>query len=129
MLYNYNFSLPTAFIYVIFTIYFFFNPILPVKRNRNFILLLFFQGLTIFTDIWASILCNDYQLYSIAYVYIINMLYFVSFISRIYFSQNTLFLFLIVMTAYVYSVFLIMYSSLSFREYSFPLFLPDGYSM
>lgn len=85
MLYNYNFSLPTAFIYVIFTIYFFFNPILPVKRNRNFILLLFFQGLTIFTDIWASILCNDYQLYSIAYVYIINMLYFVSFISRIYF--------------------------------------------
>ncbi len=85
MLYNYNFSLPTAFIYVIFTVYFFFNPILPVKRNRNFILLLFFQGLTIFTDIWACVLVNNYQLYPQAYLYIVNMIYFMSFIARIYF--------------------------------------------
>ena len=85
MLFNYNFSLPTAFTYIIITIYFFFNPILPVKRNRNFILLLLFQGLTIFVDIWASILCNCYKSYPVSYVWFVNQLYFACFISRIFF--------------------------------------------
>ena len=84
MLYDYSFTLPTAFIFLIFLIYFLANPMLPVRRNKNFLILLLSQGFTIVFDIWATYLDNNYADYPRVLLIIANLMYFMFFVGRAY---------------------------------------------
>ncbi|MBR2187538.1 MAG: EAL domain-containing protein [Lachnospiraceae bacterium] len=83
-MWNYSFTLPTAFIFLIFLIYFLANPMLPVRRNRSFLILLLSQGLTIVFDIWSTYLDNDPLSYPGYMLTAVNLLYFLFFVCRAY---------------------------------------------
>ncbi len=89
-MWNYSFGIPTSFIYLLFLIFFITGSALPVKRNRNFLMLVLFQGLTTVLDIWASYVDNNYLNYSRNYLLVINLLYFVIFAARAYAYANYL---------------------------------------
>ena len=81
---NYSFTIPTAFIFMVFLTYFMSNPVLPVKRNRFFFLLILCEGLCIISDIWASILDDNFRSYPAVLLIIVNLLYFFFFVARAY---------------------------------------------
>ncbi len=81
-MWNYSFTIPTAFIFTIFLIYFLASPMLPVRRNRNFLFLVICQGLTIFTDIWSSYLDNNFENLPQEMLVAVNLLFFMMFAAR-----------------------------------------------
>ncbi len=83
-MWNYSFTLPTAFIFSIFLIYFVSNPVMPVRRNKMFFYLILCEGLCILTDLWSSYLDNNYEYYSISILVLANLLYFVFYVARAY---------------------------------------------
>lgn len=87
-MWNFSFTIPTIFIYLIFLVYFLAGSSLPVKRNRAFFWLVLSQGFTIVFDLWASYLDNNYALYPAAYLWVINTLYFVCYAARAYLFTN-----------------------------------------
>ena len=84
MMWNYSFTIPTAFIFVIFLTYFLSNPVLPVKRNLMFFLLIICEGVCILLDFAATNVDMNYLYYSSGVLVVFNLLYFVFFIARIY---------------------------------------------
>ena len=84
-MWNLGFTMPSAFIFIIFLVYFLLSPMLPVKRNRNFFMLVLFQGLTIATDIWSTYLDNHYDEYPGSLLIVANSAYFLVFTARFFF--------------------------------------------
>ncbi|MCR5023575.1 MAG: EAL domain-containing protein [Lachnospiraceae bacterium] len=89
-MWNYIHTLPTAFIFLLFLIYFLSGSTLPVKRNRSFLLLVIMHGLTTLFDIWSSYLDNNFTQYSQIYLIIINLIFFVFYVARAYAFVNYL---------------------------------------
>ncbi len=83
-MWNYSFTIPTAFIFLIFLTYFLSNPVLPVKRNRMFFILIICEGLCILLDLAATYIDLNYLYYSIQTIILSNLLYFVFYLARIY---------------------------------------------
>ncbi len=87
-MWNYSISIPTTFIFLLFLVYFVTGSSLPVKRNRNFLLLVLFHGLTTAFDIWSAFVDNNYLEYGRNYLIILNLLYFIVFVARAYSFLN-----------------------------------------
>ena len=83
-MWNYSYSLPTAFIFLLFLVYFFSGASLPVRRNRSFLILILSHGFTTVFDVWSSYLDNFYTEFSQNYLLIINLMFFVFFVIRSY---------------------------------------------
>ena len=83
-MWNYNSLLPSFMVLVVFAVYYFISPRLPIKVNISFLKLFFVEIGVISLDYFAC-LADDYHSIVPIYVqYILNMLYFMFFLARIY---------------------------------------------
>ena len=78
-MWNYSFEIPTLSILAIILVFYFSRPRLPVRRSIVFIHMIVIEALIIILDILATMVDNDYAVYSIIYIKVLNMLYFVAF--------------------------------------------------
>ena len=81
---NYSFTVPCALLLVILLVFYFSRKRLPVRMNRSFIALLVFQTLVMVFDVSSSMADERYQLVSPELLYVLNTLYFMLFLGRIY---------------------------------------------
>ncbi|MBQ8092038.1 MAG: EAL domain-containing protein [Clostridia bacterium] len=84
-MWNYDFVLPSALVLLIFLIYYFSRPLLPIRMNRTFLWILVADILTIVTDFLSSYMDEHYTEYAIADIRSMNMAFFICFLARIYF--------------------------------------------
>ncbi len=83
-MWNYSFEIPTLSILAIILAFYFSRPRLPVRKNITFIYMIVIETLIIILDVIATEMDNDYALYSIILMKILNMLYFIAFFDRAY---------------------------------------------
>lgn len=84
-MWNYSYIIPSIFILLIFLIYYFLRPRLPIRMNYTFVALLVVDLITVLSDYISSRADEAYTQHSIATLYVVNMLFFVFFFLRIYF--------------------------------------------
>jgi EAL domain-containing protein (putative c-di-GMP-specific phosphodiesterase class I) len=83
-MWDYSFVVPSAFVLTIFSIFYVLRPRLPVKAKRTFITLLIVEVMTMVSDVCATMLDEHHENFSILTLYILNTLYFILFVYRIY---------------------------------------------
>ncbi|MCR5775390.1 MAG: EAL domain-containing protein [Lachnospiraceae bacterium] len=83
-MWNYSFVLPNLFVLLLFLLYFFSRPRLPVNRNRLFLVLLVVNMLHLFFDVFSSKADEMYYLFPVWLLYLLNMLFFVLFIYQFF---------------------------------------------
>ncbi len=84
MMWNTDFVLPSLMVLAILLSFYIFRPKLPNRLNRAFLVLLFSDILTNFTDVVATWACHEHQSLTIPFVSILNLLFFVAYIFRSY---------------------------------------------
>ncbi len=83
-MWNYSFTMPSAMILLILVIFYFRRPRMPIRMNITFLELLFIHTMTLVTDYMSSRVDETFTLYPAAYVYSLNLVFFVFFLARIY---------------------------------------------
>ena len=83
-MWNFSFVIPSIMILLILLGYYFNRPKLPTRINETFIALLGVDCLVIFSDVLSSAADNHFSYWSEPLLYIINLLYFVLFLARIF---------------------------------------------
>lgn len=83
-MWNYSYIIPSIIILLIFLGYFFLQPRLPIRMNRFFVFLLAVEMATLGADYISTRADETFMDHSIAMLYVLNMLFFVFFILRIY---------------------------------------------
>lgn len=83
-MWNYSFTLPSAMILLILVVYYFRRPRMPIRMNRTFLSLLLIDTFTLVTDYASSRVDELYTQHSPAVCYVLNLLFFVFFLARIY---------------------------------------------
>ena len=81
-MWNYSFAVPSLLVILLYAVYYFYLPRLPIKMNRTFLRLLIIQCAVTTLDIVSSIADDHYQAFSIVLLYILNGAYFIVFIFR-----------------------------------------------
>ena len=93
-MWNFNFVLPSLLVLVIIMIYYFARPRLPIRLNRAFLRLIAVDASVIVTDVLSSRADERYQSLPQPLVVLLNLLFFVAFLARIFaffqFSMVTL---------------------------------------
>lgn len=83
-MWNYNYVLPSLLVLVIILFYYFSRPRLPLRLNKTFLGILLLDIFTIITDYLSSRACERYAELSVATVNVLNMAFFICFLTRIY---------------------------------------------
>ena len=83
-MWNYSFTIPSSMILLILVIFYFRRPRMPIRMNITFLSLLFIHTLTMLTDYLSSRVDETYMNHSIAFGYVMNLLFFAFFLARIY---------------------------------------------
>lgn len=83
-MWSYSFDVPILMILGIILLFYFSRPRLPIRRNRVFLYVVIAETLAIIIDVLATEACNEFDEYSLLWVNIINMLYFIVFFLRSY---------------------------------------------
>ena len=83
-MWSYSFDVPILMILGIILLFYFSRPRLPIRRNRVFLYVVTAETLAIIIDVLATEACNEFDEYSLLWVNIINMLYFIAFFLRSY---------------------------------------------
>ena len=83
-MWSYSFEVPILMILGIILLFYFSRPRLPIRRNRVFLYVVIAETLAIIIDVLATEACNEFDEYSLLWVNIINMLYFIVFFLRSY---------------------------------------------
>ena len=83
-MWNYSFTVPSALILLILVLYYFRRPRMPVRMNITYLSLLLIDTLTLLSDYLSSRADEMYASYPPALCYILNLLFFVFFLARIY---------------------------------------------
>lgn len=87
-MWNYSYILPSMMILLIFLLYYFLRPRLPVRMNRTFVVLLLVDFGTILFDYISTKVDEAYMNFSVPGLYVANMVFFVFFMARpFYFAQ------------------------------------------
>lgn len=81
---NYSFTIPSAMILLILVLYYFRRPRLPVRMNITYLSLLLIDTLTLLFDYLSSRADELYASYPLSLCYLLNLLFFVFFLARIY---------------------------------------------
>ncbi|RKM63140.1 EAL domain-containing protein [Butyrivibrio sp. XB500-5] len=81
-MWNYSFAVPSLLVVLLYAVYYFFLPRIPIKMNRTFLRLLVLQCAVTVIDIVASWADTNYTHFHIAILYILNITYFVVFVLR-----------------------------------------------
>ena len=84
LMWSYSFEVPILMILGIILLFYFSRPRLPIRRNRVFLYVVTAETLAIIIDVLATEACNEFDEYSLLWVNIINMLYFIVFFLRSY---------------------------------------------
>ena len=90
-MWNYSFIVPNLVLLVVFLIFYFSQPHLPISKNRSFLRMLITEIFVTISDIIASKLLDDYHSYPKWLHLVLNTLYFECFILRSLFFFQTLF--------------------------------------
>ncbi len=89
-----SFAVPSLLILAIFLLFYFTLPRLNVRRNRAFLRILIVETLVVLSDIFASFIDNFYWQYSVTFVALANLFYFLMFYARsfilYYFNESVL---------------------------------------
>ena len=89
-MWNYSFIAPNLILLVVFLIFYFSQPHLPISKNRSFLRMLITEIFVPISDIIASKLLDDYHSYPEWLHLVLNTLYFECFILRsLFFFQFT----------------------------------------
>ena len=83
-MWDYSFEFPILMIMGIILAFYLSRPILSLRRNRLFLLMILTETLTIIFDLAATVVDNDYTSYGITLIKILNSLYFTAFFVRAY---------------------------------------------
>lgn len=83
-MWNYSFTVPSALILLILVLFYFRRPRMPVRMNITFLTLLLADALTLLSDYLSSRADEMYASYPIVLCYVLNLLFFVFFLARIY---------------------------------------------
>ncbi len=81
---NYSYVIPSFLILIVLMGYYFALPRLPIKMNRMFLAIVINEAFVISFDITSSIACNEYRILPYNLVVILNTLFFIAFLTRIY---------------------------------------------
>ena len=83
-MWNYSFTLPSAMILLILVVFYSRRPRMPIRINVTFLSLLVIDVCTLAADYASSRVDELYMNYSAAACYLLNLLFFVFFLARIY---------------------------------------------
>ena len=83
-MYNFDFTVPSIMILMVFLGFFLFQPRLPVRQNRLFMGILVLEFLVIAFDVLSSWADMNYSDMSLTVVSLLNMGFFVFFLARIF---------------------------------------------
>lgn len=83
-LWNYNFVIPSIMILLIFVVYFFLRPRLPIRMNQTFLGLLLVDIFTILFDFLGSKADESHFFFSVPGLYLLNLGFFVFYLARIF---------------------------------------------
>ena len=83
-MWNYNFVIPSFMILVILLVYYLSRPQLKIHINDTFLWLLAIESLVIMLDIVASGADENFASFPVSVLYVLNMLFFVFFLARIF---------------------------------------------
>lgn len=83
-MWNYSFTLPSAMILFVLTVFYLRRSQIPIRMNRIFLALMIIQIVTLMADYLSSRVDEEYMDYSLALGYGVNLLFFVAFLARIY---------------------------------------------
>ena len=83
-MWNFNFVIPSFMILLILLGYYFYRPKLPIRINETFVWLITIDCLVIMFDMFSSAADNNYTAFPTDVLYILNLLFFVLFLARIF---------------------------------------------
>ena len=83
-MWNFSFVIPSFMILLILLGYFFYRPKLSIRINDTFVSLLITDFLVVLFDMLSSAADNHYERFSITCLSVLNLLYFVFFLGRIF---------------------------------------------
>ncbi|MBR4455275.1 MAG: GGDEF domain-containing protein [Solobacterium sp.] len=83
-MWNYNFVIPGFLILLILLVYYLSRPQIMIRVNRVFVFLLTAESLVIILDLISSKADESFEMFSSNALYMLNTLYFVFFLVRIY---------------------------------------------
>lgn len=81
-MWNYHFAIPTLMVVLLYAIYYFYLPRIPIRMNRTFLRLLMLECVVTLLDIVSGFADDKYWKFSSVVLYILNGLYFLAFIIR-----------------------------------------------
>lgn len=83
-MWNYSFMFPSILVLVTLLFYYFSRPRLSTRRNRTFLSMLLLELFIIASDIISSLADENYALFSPAALYLLNTVYFLLYLTRVY---------------------------------------------
>lgn len=83
-MWNYNFVIPSILVLLIFMLYYFIRPRLPIRMNYTFLNLLMVDIFTILFDFVSSKADEAHLRFSVPLLYFLNLGYFVFYLARIF---------------------------------------------
>lgn len=83
-MWDFSFMIPSALMLVTLLGFYFSRPRLPVRANRTFVVMLLAELLVMASDIVSTMIDENFTQYPVGVVYAANILYFVLYLTRIY---------------------------------------------
>ena len=83
-MWNYSFLFPSILVLATLLAFYFARPRLPIRINRLFVSMLLMELFIIAFDIVSSLADENYAMFSSASLYVLNTLFFVLYLSRLY---------------------------------------------
>ena len=83
-MWNYSFIIPSFMIMLILLGYYFYRPKIPVRTHNTFIWLLVTECLVVMIDLLSSVADENYAIFPVSVLYILNLLYFIGFMVRVF---------------------------------------------
>ncbi len=83
-MWNYSFIIPSFMIMLILLGYYFYRPKIPVRTHNTFIWLLVTECLVVMIDLLSSVADENYAIFPVSVLYILNLLYFIGFVFRVF---------------------------------------------
>ncbi|RKM55858.1 EAL domain-containing protein [Butyrivibrio sp. X503] len=81
-MWNYSFAIPSLLVILLYALYYFYLPRIPIKMNRTFLRLLLLQCAVTSLDIVSGLADDHYTAFPIVLLYLLNGAYFIFFIIR-----------------------------------------------